>query len=105
MRRSTTWSPTLINSVISAHARSDKTDERERNMFEKQKLKGTIKKLKQEINDIEAKRSRSQAALVQAILEQKDPSDEDVEFFNRYTAEIEQVRDQLKQAQDKLAGL
>ncbi len=74
-------------------------------MFEKQKLKGTIKKLKQEINDIEAKRSRSQAALVQAILEQKDPSDEDVEFFNRYTAEIEQVRDQLKQAQDKLAGL
>lgn len=82
-----------------------KTDERERNMFEKQKLKGTIKKLKQEINDIEAKRSRSQAALVQAILEQKDPSDEDVEFFNRYTAEIEQVRDQLKQAQDKLAGL
>ena len=74
-------------------------------MFEKQKLKGTIKKLKQEINDIEAKRSRSQAALVQAILEQKDPSDEDVEFFNRYTAEIEQVRDQRQQAQDKLAGL
>lgn len=57
--------------------------------------KGTIQKLKQEVNDIEAKRSRSQAALGQAILEQKDPSDENVEFFNRYTAEIEEVRDQL----------
>lgn len=34
--------------------------------------KGTIQKLKQEVNDIEAKRSRSQAALGQAILEQKD---------------------------------
>ena len=55
--------------------------------------KGTIQKLKQEVNNIEAKRSRSQAALVQAILEQKDPSD--VEFFNRYTAEIEEVRGQL----------
>ncbi len=64
-------------------------------MFEKQNLKGTIQKLKQEVNDIEAKRSRSQAALVQAILEQKDPSDEAVEFFNRYTAEIEEVRGQL----------
>lgn len=64
-------------------------------MFEKQNLKGTIQKLKQEVNDIEAKRSRSQAALGQAILEQKDPSDENVEFFNRYTAEIEEVRDQL----------
>ena len=57
--------------------------------------KGTIQKLKQEVNDIEAKRSRSQAALGQAILEQKDSSNEAVEFFNRYTAEIEEVRGQL----------
>lgn len=57
--------------------------------------KGTIQKLKQEVNDIEAKRSRSQAAFGQAILEQKDSSNEAVEFFNRYTAEIEVVRGQL----------
>lgn len=45
-RRLTTWSHVLINSAISAHRCSDKTDEKERNMFEKQKLKGTIQKLR-----------------------------------------------------------
>lgn len=74
-------------------------------MFEKKKLKNEIKNLKQQINDIEAKRSRSQAALVQAILEQKDPDDGDVEFFNKYTAEIEAVRDRLKEAQDKFENM
>jgi hypothetical protein len=64
-------------------------------MFEKIILKRKIKKCRNEILFIEQKRSRSQAALVEAILTRSTPSDEDVDYFNRYTAEIEEVRERM----------
>lgn len=73
-------------------------------MFEKMKLKNAIKTTKKQIAEVESKRIRSQGALVQAILEQKDPDDEDVEFCNKYTAEIDALREKLEELQQQLNG-
>lgn len=64
-------------------------------MFEKSKIKRKIKKAKKNIEMLEKKRSRSQAALVAAILSQKTPDDEDVEYFNHFTSLIETERNRM----------
>lgn len=74
-------------------------------MFEKAKLKRGIKQRQQEILILEQKRSRSQAALVTAILTSTTPEDEDVDFFNRYTAQIEETRNEMHELKNKLDKL
>ena len=64
-------------------------------MFEKSRIKGKIKKAKKNIEMLEKKRARSQAALVTAILSQKSPHDEDVEYFNHFTELIEVGRNRM----------
>ena len=64
-------------------------------MFEKSRIKGKIKKAKKNIEMLEKKRARSQAALVTAILSQKSPDDEDVEYFNHFTELIEVERNRM----------
>ncbi|MEG1981843.1 MAG: hypothetical protein RR073_04975 [Clostridia bacterium] len=71
-------------------------------MFEKMKLKSQIKELKKVIEETEAKRSRSQSALVAAILDSREPDEQDVEFFNKYTATIDETREELKKAEQAL---
>ncbi len=65
-------------------------------MFEKTKLKKKIATAKQTIAMLEQKRSRSQAALLDAFLKNSSPNDEDVDFFNKYTEQIELERNHLK---------
>lgn len=74
-------------------------------MFKKAKLRRGIKKCKKQILAIEQKRSRSQAALVEAILTNSTPSDEDVDFFNRYTAQIEEIRRAMHELEIQLKNL
>lgn len=74
-------------------------------MFKKMKLNGEIKRLRQDIVDLENKRSRSQSALVAAILEQKEPNETDVEFFNNYSKQIDEVRELLKNKETELQNL
>ena len=74
-------------------------------MFKKSKLRKGIKKCKDEITLLESKRSRSQSAIVQAILEQRDPDEEEVEFFNQYTAKINEVRNNMYALQRELDNL
>ena len=64
-------------------------------MFKKLKIKRKIKQAKKNIILLEEKRSRSQAALVTAILSQKSPDDEDVEYFNHFTSLIETERNRM----------
>lgn len=71
-------------------------------MFEKRKLKKEIKKCQKTIEEIEKRRARSQAALVQAILLQEKTNDADVEWFNKYTGEIIACRRKMKELMDKL---
>ena len=74
-------------------------------MFEKAKLKKAIKKSKEHIAEIEQKRTRSQAALVEAILRHTDPDDRDVDFFNQFTAQIDAERENLHRLMKELDAL
>ena len=74
-------------------------------MFEKSKLKKCIKKCKSNIETLEKKRTRSQAALVEAILTQQSPDDSDVEYFNRFTELIEAERNRMHDFEKQLEDL
>ena len=71
-------------------------------MFEEKKYKDEIKRCRATIEEIERKRSRSQSALVQAILLQEEPNEADVEWFNKYTGEITACRNHMNDTQKKL---
>lgn len=75
------------------------------NFMEKRKIKKEIKVCLQTINEIERRRSRSQAALVQAILLHQVPDNDDVEWFNKYTGEIAACRNRLDELQRDLDSL
>ena len=62
-------------------------------MFEKLKLKKQYKKCLLEIEQLEAKRARPQAAIVEAIL---------TNYFNMYTQEINKRRERLREIKAKL---
>lgn len=64
-------------------------------MFKKMSLKRRIKKCKKNIEILERKRSRSQAALVEAILTHSTPNDDDVDYFNHFTGLINAERDRM----------
>lgn len=74
-------------------------------MFEKRKLMKEIKKCRKTIEEIERKRSRSQSALVQAILLQEEPNEADTEWFNKYTGEITACRNRMIELQNKLKSM
>ena len=74
-------------------------------MFEKRKLNRAIRRSKQRIELLEKKRYRSQAALVDALLTHSAPNDEDVEYFNLYTSQIEKERAYLHEKMAKLEAL
>ena len=74
-------------------------------MSEKSKLKKEIKICQQTIEEIERKRSRSQSALVQAVLLQETPNENDVEWFNKYTGEISACRNHMIELQKKLDSI
>ena len=74
-------------------------------MFEKAKLKKAIKQSKERIDTIEQKRTRSQAALVDAILRQAQPDDRDVDYFNQFTEQIDAERDNLHKLMKQLEEL
>lgn len=65
-------------------------------MREKRILNKKIAQCKANIEELEQKRSRSQAALITAILSNTSPDDEDVEYFNKFTAEIDAQRELMR---------
>lgn len=71
-------------------------------MFDKMKLKKELKKNQQIIETLEKKRYRSQAQLVEAILKNESPNDDDVEYFNNFTAQIDEVRERIRSIQKQL---
>lgn len=72
-------------------------------MFEKRKLKAELERQIEYIETLEKKRYRSQSKLVEAILKQDTPSDEDVDYFNKYTEQIDEVREKIQDLQRQLA--
>ena len=65
-------------------------------MREKRILNKKIAQCKANIEALEQKRSRSQAALITAILSNTTPNDDDVEYFNKFTTEIDAEREILR---------
>ncbi len=74
-------------------------------MFKKFKLKNQIKACKKEIEELESRRIRSQAALVEAILTNSVPDDADVDYFNAFTEKINNKRDEMRELQKALDEL
>ena len=74
-------------------------------MFLKRKLNKQIKKSKETIEMLEQKRSRSQAALVSALLKNEIPNDEDVDYFNRFSEMIDRERERLRALTEEYEAL
>ena len=74
-------------------------------MFKKLKLKREIEKSRKTIEMFEQKRTRSQAALVEAILTHSEPDGKDVDFFNEFTAKINDERERMHKLMDELSKL
>lgn len=60
----------------------------------KKELGKEIRALEEEIMQLEIKRSRSQASLIDALISKQEPNEQEVQFFRTYTAEIELKREQ-----------
>ena len=74
-------------------------------MFRKSKLRKQIRQIKKNIVDLEQKRSRSQAALVTALLRNEDPRDEEVDYFNHFSNRIDREREQLQALTEQYEAL
>ena len=65
-------------------------------MSQRSQLIKEIHFLEEEIKELEIKRSRSQASLIEAMISHNDINDNDAQFFRTFTAEIEIKREQLQ---------
>lgn len=71
----------------------------------KKELKKAIEQSREEIESLERKLSRSQVALMDAIISNKKPSDADIEYFHTYAALIEVERENLQKLLKELKSL
>lgn len=72
--------------------------------FKKMKLRRAIRRCKRKIELLEQRRSRSQAALVTAILSDAHPDDRDVDYFNQFTQMIDSEREKMRALMKELSG-
>lgn len=71
-------------------------------MSQKSKLTKEYNALEEEIKALEAKRVRSMAVIMEAMLNRDIPSDTDVQFFRAFNAEIDIKREQLQKLAKQL---
>lgn len=64
-----------------------------------------INVLEKEMRELESKRSRSMAALMEAVVSKKDPEETELQFFRQYSAEIEVKREKLIELTEQLKNL
>ena len=74
-------------------------------MFAKRKLRKQIKKAKEAIVELEQKRARSQAALIDALLKNEDPDDREVDYFNQFSEKIDGERERLRALTEEYEAL
>ena len=71
-------------------------------MFKKLKLKQELKEVQQQMVHLEQKRTRSEAAIISALLKHVDPADDDVDYFNMYTAQIDELRMRIQEINQQM---
>ena len=74
-------------------------------MMKKSKLKKEINASRKKILMLEQKRTRSQAALVYALLNHTTPNDSDIEYFNQFTVQMENERTHMHELMAELDNL
>lgn len=71
-------------------------------MSAEKQLKKQIAALDKEIEELESKRARSEAYIIDALLSGAELDDNDVRFFRTYSAQIEQKRERILELQAEL---
>ena len=71
----------------------------------KKDLAKEIGMLEREMAELESKRVRSMAALMESLISRRDPQESEMQFFRQYTAEIEIKREKLIELNEKLKKL
>ena len=61
----------------------------------KKDLAKEISLLEKEMHELESKRTRSMASLMEALISKKEPDQFEMQYFRQYTAEIEVKREKL----------
>ena len=74
-------------------------------MSAKKDLAKEIGLLEKEMQELESKRSRSMAALMESLISRVDPDEFEMQFFRQYTAEIEIKREKLIELTTRLKKL
>lgn len=71
-------------------------------MSVKKELAREISLLESEMKELEFKRTRSMAALMESLISRVDPEETEMQFFRQYTAEIEVKRERLIELTEQL---
>ena len=71
----------------------------------KKDLAKEIAILEKEMAELESKRVRSMAALMESLISRRDPNEFEMQFFRQYSAEIEIKREKLIELSEKLKKL
>ncbi|MCM1367553.1 MAG: hypothetical protein NC184_01905 [Roseburia sp.] len=74
-------------------------------MSKKREIAKELRLIEEEIKSLEIKRSRSQAALIEALISKTEPNTDDIAYFRAFTAQIDVKRDQLKKKTRELEDL
>lgn len=74
-------------------------------MSKKSQIKKEIDNCEREIAALEAKRTRSQSALMIAMLRKKKPNPEDEQYFNVFSDLIDKEREHLRKLYAELNSL
>ena len=79
--------------------------EGEDDMSRKRDLKRAIQESEEEIESLEQKRVRSQAALMKSVLNESKPNEMDVEYFKTFSSLIDVERANLRRLKAELEKL
>ena len=71
----------------------------------KKDLAKEIGVLEKEMSELESKRVRSMAALMESLISRRDPNEFEMQFFRQYSAEIEIKREKLIELNERLKKL
>lgn len=71
----------------------------------KKDLAREITLLEKEMKELEYKRTRSMAELMESLISRKDPEETEMQFFRQYSAEIEVKRERLIEMSEQLKKL
>lgn len=74
-------------------------------MSKKNSIAKELHNLEEEMKNLESKRSRSMAVILEALVSRVEPNEQDLQFFRTYTAEVELKREQIQKLTKELENL